>query len=95
MRTQKLQTAGRTSTRLTVRLKPEVRAQLARLSESTNRTRSYMAAEAIEAYVTRESDIVEGVQRGLADMVAGRLLCHEDAMNELDAAIDEVARDVE
>ena len=81
------------STALTVRLKPEVKEQLARLSESTNRTRSYLAAEAISAYVAREIDIIEGVHRGLADLKAGWLVAHEDAMVELEAAIDAAGYD--
>lgn len=80
------------STTLTVRLKPEVKDQLAALSAQTNRTRSYLAAEAIADYVAREISLVEGVQRGLADIEAGRLVPHDQAMDELDAAIEEVAR---
>lgn len=77
---------------LTVRLKPEVEKRLARLSETTNRTRSYLAAEAIAAYVARETGVVEGIHRGLADMNAGRVVPHDDTMDELDAAIEAVAR---
>ncbi|MEE3624661.1 CopG family ribbon-helix-helix protein [Nitrospirillum sp. BR 11752] len=80
------------STTLTVRLKPEVKDQLALLSAQTNRTRSYLAAEAIAGYVEREIALVEGIQRGLADIEAGRLVPHDEAMNELDAAIEDVAR---
>jgi predicted transcriptional regulator len=80
------------SSTLTVRLKPEVKDQLARLSETTKRTRSFLAAEAIAAYVARESEIMEGVQRGLEDMKAGRLVAHDQAMEELDAAIETAAR---
>ncbi|MBB6252793.1 CopG family ribbon-helix-helix protein [Nitrospirillum iridis] len=80
------------STTLTVRLKPEVKDQLAALSAQTNRTRSYLAAEAIADYVAREIALVEGIQRGLADIEAGRLVPHDQAMDELDAAIEAVAR---
>lgn len=81
-----------TSTTITVRLKPKVKEQLARLSESTKRTRSYLAAEAIEAYVARESEIVEGIGRGLDDMKANRLVPHDEAMAEIEAAIEGVCR---
>jgi predicted transcriptional regulator len=77
------------STTITVRLKPQVKEQLARLSERTNRTRSFLAAEAIEAYVARESEILEGIGRGLDDLRANRLVPHDEAMAELDAAIEE------
>jgi len=79
------------STTLTVRLKPEIKDLLARLSASTDRSRAFLAAEAIEAYVLRESGLIAGVQRGLADMHSGRIVSHDEAMDELDAAIDEAA----
>ncbi len=80
------------STTLTVRLKPETKEQLARLSTATSRSRAFLAAEAIEAYVARESALIAGIQRGLADMQAGRVVPHAEAMDELDAAIEEAAR---
>lgn len=78
------------STTLTVRLKPEVKDLLARLAAATDRSRAFLAAEAIEAYVMRESARVAGV-------VGGSPTCgldgvpHDAAMDELDAAIDEAA----
>jgi predicted transcriptional regulator len=78
------------STTITIRLKPQ---QLEHLSKSTNRTRSYLAAEAIEAYVARESAILEGISRGLDDLKANRLVPHDEAMAELDAAIDDAGRE--
>ena len=80
------------STTLTVRLKPEIKERLAQLSASTSRSRAFLAAEAIEAYVVRESERIAGIERGLADMRAGRVVPHEEAMDELDAAIEEAAR---
>jgi predicted transcriptional regulator len=80
------------STTLSVRLTPELKDRLGQLSEMTRRTRSFLAAEAIAAYVDRESRIVEGIERGLADIEAGRLVSHADAMSELDAVIDVVER---
>lgn len=80
------------STTLTVRLTPEVKSHLARLSRATRRTRSFLAAEAIAAYVARELQIVQGIERGLADLKAERVVPHERAMDELDAAIEKAAR---
>lgn len=76
-----------TSTTMTVRLSPEVKEKLGRLAATTRRTKSFLAAEAIAAYVAREAQIVEGVQNGLDDMNAGRLVPHDDAMARLDATI--------
>jgi predicted transcriptional regulator len=41
---------------------------------------------------TRGSGIVQGIKRGLADLKAGRLVPHEQAMAELDAMIAKAAR---
>ena len=75
------------STTLTVRLSPEVTQQLVHLAKATHRTKSLVAAEAIAAYVAREADIVDRVERGLQDMRAGRLVPHDRAMAALEAAV--------
>lgn len=80
-----------TSTTISVRLPEEVEDQLARLATQTRRTKSFLAGEAIAAYVRRELDIIEGIHRGLADMKAGRTITHDQAMAEMEAAIEEVA----
>jgi predicted transcriptional regulator len=75
------------STTLTVRLSPEVKETLGRLAETTKRTKSFLAAEAIAAYVAREAEIIEGVQQGLNDREQGRVISHEEAMARLEATI--------
>ncbi len=80
------------SATLTVRLPVRVKEQLGALAERTRRTRSYLAGEAIGAFVRRELEIVTGVERGLADLAADRIIDHQTAMDELDAAIEEAAR---
>lgn len=47
------------------------------------------AAEAVETYVDRELAIIEGIERGLADVEAGRTVSHEDAMASLRQVIDD------
>jgi predicted transcriptional regulator len=84
-----------TSTTLTVRLKPAVKQQLGRLADATRRTKSFLAAEAIAAYVTREADILAGIERGLDDMRAGRLVPHDEAMARLDATVPTAEQPVE
>ena len=75
------------STTLTVRLPEDVKDSLGRLAEATHRTKSFLAAEAIAAYVTREAEIIQGITSGLADLKAGRLVPHDDAMALLEATI--------
>lgn len=75
------------STTLTIRLTPEAKEQLNHLAQVTHRTKSFLAAEAIAKYVSRESEIIGGIERGLADMKAGRLVPHDEAMARLEKTI--------
>lgn len=77
------------STTMTIRLPDEVKEKLGRLAQGTRRSRSFLAAEAVAAYVDRELAIIDGIQRGLADVTAGRVTDHETAMDQVDAAIAE------
>ena len=75
------------STTLTVRLRPKLKHELGKLAKRTRRTNSFLAGEAIADYVARERAIVEGIERGLADMKAGRLVPHEEVAAMLEATI--------
>lgn len=68
------------STTMTIRVTPDLKEKLGRLALSTRRSRSFLAVEAVEAYVERELQIIDSVQQGLADMEAGRVTTHEDVM---------------
>lgn len=75
------------SSTLTVRLPSELKDDLGRLAAHTRRTRSFLAGEAIAGYVERELQIIEGVERGLADMKAGNVVAHDEVMAEIDRTI--------
>lgn len=75
------------STTMTIRVSNDVKERLGRLADSTRRSKSFLAAEAVADYVDRELGIIEGIQRGLDDVKAGRVVPHADAMDEVDAAI--------
>lgn len=75
------------SATLTIRLSQETKDALSRIAAVTRRTNSYLAAEAIEAYVAREKAIVDGIQDGLEDLQAGRIVDHDAAMARLEATI--------
>lgn len=75
------------STTMTIRLPVDVSDKLARLSKAARRSRSFLAAEALAAYVERELSIIEGIEAGLADVSAGRVVPHDHAMDQIDAAI--------
>lgn len=80
------------SATMTIRVPAEVRDKLGRLAQDTRRSRSYLAAEAVAAYVERELAIVEGIKQGLADVAAGRVTPHDEVMAQLHAIIDEAQR---
>jgi predicted transcriptional regulator len=74
---------------MTIRVSPDVKAKLDRIAAGARRSRSFLAGEAVAAYVDRElAIVVEGVKGGLADMEAGRLIPHDEAMAEIHDAVD-------
>ena len=79
-----------TSATLSVRLSPRTKDTLGRLAHATRRTKSFLASEAIEAFVAREMQIIEGIQRGLADAKAGRVVPHDEAAREIRDTINQV-----
>lgn len=79
------------STTMTIRIDPATKDKLDRIAQTTRRSKSFLAGEAVTAYVERELEIIEGIERGIADARAGRTISHEDAMAEIDAAIEAAA----
>lgn len=77
-----------TSTTMTIRVRPDVKEKLNRIAAQTQRSKSFLAGEAVAAYVDRELEIIEGIRRGFYDMEAGRLVPHDEAMAEIYAVID-------
>jgi predicted transcriptional regulator len=73
--------------RLTLSIGKDVADQLGQLARLTGRTRSALARAAISSFIQREQPIVEGISRGLADVRAGRVVTHEEAMRTIDATI--------
>lgn len=68
---------------LTIRLPAGTKKQLGSLAARTQRTKSFLAGEAISAYVAREMEIVAGIERGIDDMRRGRMVPHAAAMERL------------
>jgi predicted transcriptional regulator len=81
-----------TSTTMTIRISTDAKEKLDRLATDTRRSKSFLAGEAVVAYVERELEITQGIHRGLADVDAGRVAPHDAAMDEVYAAIDAAAR---
>jgi predicted transcriptional regulator len=76
------------STTMTIRVRPDVKEKLDRIATDTRRSKSFLAGEAVAAYVDRELEIIEGIKRGMADADAGRVVPHDEAMAEIDAVIE-------
>jgi predicted transcriptional regulator len=75
------------TTTITVRVPVALKQKLDRLAGATRRSRSFLAAEALEIYTRYELEIVEGILRGIEDVEAGRVVPHEEAMAEARAII--------
>ena len=78
---------------MTIRVSAETKRKLERIAAGTRRSKSFLAGEAVSAYVDRELEIIEGIKRGLADVEAGRVVPHEEAMAEARRIIAEVRRE--
>jgi predicted transcriptional regulator len=68
---------------MTIRLSGETKSRLDELAQHTRRTRSFLAGEAITDYVERELAIIAGIHQGMADMEAGRVTPHKQAMQQI------------
>ena len=81
-----------TDTTITVRVSTELRDRLEAIAKVTRRSKSFLSNEAIALYVESEEEILAGIQEGLDDMQAGRLVSHDEAIRMLDLAIEEGSR---
>jgi predicted transcriptional regulator len=61
--------------------------ELETLARATRRSEQALAAEAVADYVAREKAILAGIEAGIADMQAGHLVSHDDAMSRIEATI--------
>jgi predicted transcriptional regulator len=77
------------STTMTIRVRLDVKEKLDRIASDTQRSKSFLAGEAVAAYVDRELEIIDGIKRGMADAAAGRVIPHDEAMAEIYAVIEE------
>jgi predicted transcriptional regulator len=74
------------TTTMTVRLSQELKDKLERLAESTKRSKSYLAAEAIAEYVDLNAWQVEEIRKAVEKADAGGpFVAGEDASSYLDA----------
>jgi predicted transcriptional regulator len=79
---------------LNIRLPAETLRHLDAVAAATRRTRSFIANEALEAWIARESAIIEDIRIGLEESRTGKTIPHEQAMRNLDAAIERARREM-
>jgi|FEC22Drversion2_1045045.scaffolds.fasta_scaffold00951_8 predicted transcriptional regulator len=77
---------------LNVRLAPETLRKLDVVAAATRRTRSFIANEALEAWIEREIALIEDLQAGLEEVRAGKGIPHDKAMRQVDMAIERAAK---
>jgi RHH-type transcriptional regulator, rel operon repressor / antitoxin RelB len=68
---------------LSIRLSPQTKAKLEALAKASRRSRSFLAAEAIEKYVAAESWQVAEIEAGIRDLDANRNVDHEEVRSWL------------
>jgi len=78
-----MSTQSSQSTTVTLRLPRALQQRLAQLAGHTQRSKSFLAREAITAYVEQQLAIVEGIERGLSDIQAGHTVTHDDASKRI------------
>ena len=69
-----------TSTTMTIRLESEMKAHLDNLAEITHRSKSFLAAEAINEYLNRHAWQLTEIKQGLKEANEGQLVDHESIL---------------
>jgi RHH-type transcriptional regulator, rel operon repressor / antitoxin RelB len=66
------------STTFTVRIEPEVKKRLEKLAKSTGRSRSFLAAEALNEYLDVNEWQVAGIKEAIASLDRGEGVPHDE-----------------
>ncbi len=65
------------TTTVTVRIPTKLKNRLNKLADATARSRSWVAAQALEVYVEEQEWQVASIRKGIEDARAGRVVSHE------------------
>jgi RHH-type transcriptional regulator, rel operon repressor / antitoxin RelB len=71
------------TTTLSVRIDTDTKKRLEALAKRARRSKSFLAAEAIAAFVEAESWQLDEIQAGIDELDAGRAIPHKDVANWL------------
>ncbi|MBI4849526.1 MAG: CopG family transcriptional regulator [Nitrospirae bacterium] len=67
----------------TLTIRDDLSKRLERLSKSTKRTKSSLASEAIEEFLTVQEWHIQAIKEGIAAANAGKIVSHKEAIAEL------------
>lgn len=73
------------TTTFTIRVPADVKRRLDKLAKATSRTRSWLAADAVAAYVREQDWQLAEIEEGLKDADAGRVVAHEEVRRWLNS----------
>ena len=71
------------TTLISVRVPKDVAKRLADLAEATDRSKSYVAGQAIEEFLALQEWQVKAIHQGIAEADAGKFVRHEEAIKRL------------
>jgi RHH-type rel operon transcriptional repressor/antitoxin RelB len=69
---------------LSVSTKPELRDRLDKLASATRRSKSFLANEAIERYLTSEEDFVNRIESRKAEMKQGAYISGDELLSRFE-----------
>ena len=74
-----------TSTTFTVRVETNVKKRLEKLAKSTGRSRSFLAAEALNEYLDVNEWQIEGIRTAMHSLDRGKGIQHEEVKGWIDS----------
>lgn len=80
---------------ITVRTDPEISAKIAALAQVMDRSRNWVIEEALKQYIESQAWQIEGIKEAQAALARGEGIPFEDVMDEMDALIDQKAKERE
>lgn len=80
---------------ITVRTNPEISAKIAALAQVMDRSRNWVIEEALKQYIETQAWQIEGIQQAQASRARGEGIPFEDVMDEMDALMEEKAKERE
>ncbi len=68
---------------MSIRMSESLAERLESLAKATDRSKSYLAAMAIEEFVAVQEWQVQAIQEGMAEAQSGKIVSHDKALKEL------------